>query len=56
MKRAGEAGEGDKVAAAIAATELDTMVGPIAWDGAKLPPFAAQEHLPRRRWSAASGG
>ena len=42
MKRAGEAGDGDKVAAAIAATKLDTLVGPIAWDGAKLPPFAAK--------------
>jgi branched-chain amino acid transport system substrate-binding protein len=29
------------VAEAIAATNLDTMVGPIAFDGAGLPPFAA---------------
>ena len=29
---------------AIAATNLDTVVGPIAWDGKNLPPFAAQEH------------
>ncbi|TGQ35611.1 MULTISPECIES: ABC transporter substrate-binding protein [unclassified Mesorhizobium] len=42
MKRAEEAGDGDKVAAAIAATKLDTLVGPIAWDGGKLPPFAAK--------------
>ena len=27
---------------AIAATKLDTIVGPIAWDGATLPPFAAK--------------
>ncbi|GGE11401.1 amino acid/amide ABC transporter substrate-binding protein, HAAT family [Gemmobacter megaterium] len=34
--------DADKVAAAIAATRLDTMVGRIAWDGAGVPPFAAQ--------------
>ena len=29
------------IAAAIAATDLDTMVGKVAWNGADLPPFAA---------------
>lgn len=42
MKRAGEGADGDKVAAAIGATKLDTLVGPIAWNGANLPPFAAK--------------
>jgi branched-chain amino acid transport system substrate-binding protein len=42
MKRAGAPDNADKVAAAIAATKLDTLVGPIAWDGANLPPFAAK--------------
>jgi branched-chain amino acid transport system substrate-binding protein len=30
------------VAAAIAATNLDTVVGKVAWNGANLPPFAAK--------------
>ncbi|MDX8450055.1 ABC transporter substrate-binding protein [Mesorhizobium captivum] len=60
MKRAGEAGDGDKVAAAIAATKLDTLVGPIAWDGAKLPPFAAKNiaktPLVGGQWRLKEGG
>jgi len=32
----------DAVVAAIAATDLNTMVGRVAWDGANLPPFAAK--------------
>ena len=42
MKRAGDPTDGDIVAQAIAATRLDTLVGPIAWDGKGLPPFAAK--------------
>jgi len=42
MGRAGDVTDGDAVAAAIAATELDTIVGRIAWNGAGLPPFAAK--------------
>lgn len=42
MKRAKDPTDGDTVAEAIAATKLDTLVGPIAWDGKKLPPFAAK--------------
>ncbi|QND58746.1 ABC transporter substrate-binding protein [Mesorhizobium huakuii] len=60
MKRAGEAGDGDKVAAAIAATKLDTLVGPIAWDGAKLPAFAAKNiaktPLVGGQWRLKDGG
>ena len=60
MKRAGDAGDGDKVAAAIAATKLDTLVGPIAWDGAKLPPFAAKNiaktPLVGGQWRLKDGG
>ncbi|MCX7890488.1 MAG: ABC transporter substrate-binding protein [Rhodobacteraceae bacterium] len=42
LARAGDTRDGDAVAAAIAATSLDTIVGRIAWDGAGLPPFAAR--------------
>ncbi|MDR3516608.1 MAG: ABC transporter substrate-binding protein [Azospirillaceae bacterium] len=60
MKRAGDAADGDKVAAAIAATRLDTLVGPIAWDGAKLPPFAARNiaktPLVGGQWRLKDGG
>ncbi|UVK40844.1 ABC transporter substrate-binding protein [Mesorhizobium sp. AR10] len=60
MKRAGEPGDGDKVAAAIAATKLDTLVGPIAWDGANLPPFAtkniAKTPLVGGQWRLKEGG
>jgi branched-chain amino acid transport system substrate-binding protein len=42
MKRAGDPTDSDVVAEAIAATKLDTLVGPIAWDGKNLPPFAAK--------------
>ncbi len=42
MGRVDDAGDGDAVAEAIAATQLDSIVGRIAFDGAGLPPFAAQ--------------
>ncbi|MEM8850820.1 MAG: ABC transporter substrate-binding protein [Pseudomonadota bacterium] len=41
MGRVDDAGDPDAVAEAIAATELETIVGRIAFDGAGLPPFAA---------------
>jgi branched-chain amino acid transport system substrate-binding protein len=41
MGRVSDAADADAVAAAIAATDLDTMVGKIAFNGAGLPPFAA---------------
>ena len=40
MNRAEDAGEGEAVAKSIAATKLDTLVGPISWGSDKLPPFA----------------
>ncbi|MEX0278839.1 MAG: ABC transporter substrate-binding protein [Ruegeria sp.] len=42
MGRVDDAGDGDAVAEAIAATQLESIVGRIAFDGAGLPPFAAQ--------------
>ena len=46
--------------AAIAATKLDTIVGPIAWDGANLPPFAAKNvaktPLVGGQWRLKDGG
>lgn len=40
IKRVDSINDADEVSAAYAQTKLDTIVGPIAWDGAKLPPFA----------------
>jgi branched-chain amino acid transport system substrate-binding protein len=41
-KRSGDVGDNKAVVKAIAATKLDTVVGPIVWDGKNLPPFAAK--------------
>ena len=41
-KRSGDVGDNKAVVKAITATKLDTVVGPIAWDGKNLPPFAAK--------------
>ena len=40
MKRAKDPTDPDGVVEAIAATKLDTLVGPIAWGDKNLPPFA----------------
>ena len=60
MKRAGDPTDGDAVAQAIAATRLDTLVGPIAWDGKGLPPFAAKNiaktPLVGGQWRLKDGG
>ncbi len=42
MGRVSDTGDGDEVADAIAATGLDTVVGPVSWNGEGLPPFAAR--------------
>jgi branched-chain amino acid transport system substrate-binding protein len=42
VKRTPQLGDGKALTAAIAATNLDTVVGKIAWNGAGLPPFAAK--------------
>ena len=48
------------VAEAIAATQLDTVVGRVAWDGAGLPPFAARNvaktPLVGGQWRRRDGG
>jgi branched-chain amino acid transport system substrate-binding protein len=41
MGRVDDVTDGEAVAAAIAVTDMDTMVGRVAWNGAGLPPFAA---------------
>ena len=59
MKRA-DAGDNAAVINAIAATKLDTIVGPIAWNGANLPPFAAKNvaktPLVGGQWRLKDGG
>jgi branched-chain amino acid transport system substrate-binding protein len=42
LKRTPQVGDGKATLAAIAATNLDTVVGKVAWNGANLPPFAAK--------------
>ncbi|MCA1407650.1 ABC transporter substrate-binding protein [Ensifer sp. IC3342] len=60
MKRTADPTDGDAVAEAIAATRLDTLVGPIAWDGKNLPPFAAKNvaktPLVGGQWRLKDGG
>jgi branched-chain amino acid transport system substrate-binding protein len=41
MGRVSDAGDKEAVVKAIAATNLETIVGPVRFDGAGLPPFAA---------------
>ncbi|GAA4173483.1 ABC transporter substrate-binding protein [Shinella granuli] len=60
INRAEDPTDGDAVAAAIATTRLDTLVGTIAWDGAGLPPFAAKNvaktPLVGGQWRLKDGG
>lgn len=60
LKRAGDPTNGDQVAETIAATKLDTIVGPVAWDGKGLPPFAAKNvaktPLVGGQWRLKDGG
>jgi branched-chain amino acid transport system substrate-binding protein len=42
LKRTQQVGDAKATLAAIAATNLDTVVGKVAWNGANLPPFAAK--------------
>ncbi|MDO6963401.1 ABC transporter substrate-binding protein [Rhizobium alvei] len=59
MKRA-DPTDSQAVIAAIAASKLDTIVGPVAWDGANLPPFAAKNiaktPLVGGQWRLKDGG
>ncbi|NBZ87304.1 ABC transporter substrate-binding protein [Stagnihabitans tardus] len=41
MGRVSDVTDAEAVAAAIAATSMETMVGRVAWDGTGVPPFAA---------------
>ena len=60
MGRVSDAGDGDAVAEAIGATRMDTIFGPLAWDGAGLPPFAAKNvaktPLVGGQWRLKDGG
>ena len=60
MGRVSDTKDAEAVAAAIAATSMDTMVGRIAWDGAGLPPFAAtnvcKTQLVGGQWRRAEDG
>lgn len=60
VKRSNDPTDGAAVAAAIAATKLDTIVGPVAWDGANLPPFAqknvSKTPLVGGQWRLKDGG
>ena len=60
MGRVDDTGDPDAVSEAIAATKLDTIVGPLAWDGAGLPPFAARNvaktPLVGGQWRLKDGG
>ncbi|WP_298432216.1 ABC transporter substrate-binding protein [uncultured Jannaschia sp.] len=60
MGRTADAGDPDAVAETIAATELSSIVGRIAFDGAGLPPFAAQNvaktPLVGGQWRLKGGG
>ncbi|MBD3664177.1 ABC transporter substrate-binding protein [Sulfitobacter aestuariivivens] len=42
MGRVSDASDPDEVSEAIGATDMQTIVGPLAWNGAGLPPFAAK--------------
>ena len=60
MARTSDAGDPDAVAEAIAASQLDSIVGRIAFDGAGLPPFAAanvaKTPLVGGQWRLKDGG
>ncbi|EDQ35735.2 ABC-type branched-chain amino acid transport system, periplasmic component [Hoeflea phototrophica DFL-43] len=60
MGRVSDAGDGDAVAEAIAASNLQTVVGPVAFDGKGLPPFAAKNicktPLVGGQWRLKDGG
>ncbi|MEM1079328.1 MAG: ABC transporter substrate-binding protein [Pseudomonadota bacterium] len=60
MGRVSDTRDPDEVSEAIAATRLDTIVGPLAWDGTGLPPFAARNvaktPLVGGQWRLKDGG
>jgi branched-chain amino acid transport system substrate-binding protein len=60
MKRVSDPSDPDAVAAALGATKLDTLVGPLAWGSDQLPPFAgkniAKTPLVGGQWRLRDGG
>ena len=60
MGRVKDVGDADAVAAAIASTDLATIVGKVAWNGAGVPPFAAKNvtktPLVGGQWRIKDGG
>jgi hypothetical protein len=54
-RRSGDVGDNKSVVNAIAASKLNTVVGPIAWDGKNLPPFA-QKNIAKTPLVGVSGG
>jgi len=60
MKRVSDPTDSDAVAAAIGATKLDTLVGPLQWGTDKVPPFAsrnvAKTPLVGGQWRLKDGG
>ena len=60
VRRVDDIRDADEMAAAIAATNLDSIVGPVAWNGASLPPFAqgnvAKTPLVGGQWRKGSDG
>jgi len=60
LKRSADAGKADAIVAAIAATDLDTIVGKVHWGQKDLPPFAqknvAKTPLVGGQWRRAANG
>ena len=60
LKRAADIGDRAAIRDAIAATDLDTIVGNVRWDGQGVPPFAARNvsktPLVGGQWRHAGGG
>ncbi len=60
MGRAADPTDGDGVAEAIAATDMATIVGKVAWNGAGVPEFAAKNvcktQLTGGQWRKKDGG
>ncbi len=60
MGRVEDTRDPDEVADAISATNMNTVVGPLSWDGAALPPFAkrnvAKTPLVGGQWRLKDGG
>lgn len=60
MGRVSDAGNTDEVVKAIAATNLQTLVGPVVFDGKGVPPFAAanvcKTPLVGGQWRKRDGG